>query len=288
MSSYWDNKWAQVKNNWELLESKSDSSEEILAGLKKSPGGLGRGAPSHIKELLDTGLNNGRSVTITATGANTEVKSTPLAELKGDDEMARSVALTLQTQTLAAVAINDIFAKIEWGSGGFQAQAEIDILRGAVLNLNCSWLRVTASLEGQIGDVVKFGAFAAYGNRASGANPNQRTIQKDITGAFLTTLTPLTASGQVKIPDFANTVQLACKTATGAVDNSSYSLRFTDGTGGVFHEAWFIRGAASNSGFKSGIPIPWSSQVTHVQIVNREAALAQNLVAPKLIFGLAI
>lgn len=288
MSSYWDDKWSKAKDNWEELQSKRDSSDEILAGLKSSPGGLGRGRPSQEKHILDAGFNNGRSVTVTATGLNTEVNTTPLAELKGDDEVARSVALTLQTETIKAIAISDIFAKVEWGSGGFQSQAEVDILRGAVLNLNCSWLRVTAALEGQIGDVVKFGAFAAYGNRAAGANPNQRTIHRDIGGVSLPTLAPATASGQIRIPDFANKVQLAAGTPIGAADNTSYSLRFTDGAGGVFHEAWFIRGAASNSGYKSGIPVPWASPATHVQIINREAGGGQDLVSPKLIFELSI
>lgn len=290
MSSYWENKWANARNNWEDLQAKSDSSQEILDGIKSSPGGLGRASSesSRTKNILDTGLNNGRSATVTATGVNTEVSTTPLVELKGDDEVARAIALTLQTETISAIAISDIFAKIEWGSGGFQSQAEVDLLRGIVLNINCSWLRVTAALEGQVGDVVKFGAFAAYGNRAAGAYNNQRTISRDVDGNSLANLAPATAGPQIRIPNFANVVQLAAATPIGATDNSSYSLRFTDGAGGVFHEAWFIRGAASNSGYKSSIPIPWASAVTHMQIINREAGGGQSLVTPKLIFGLSI
>ena len=287
MDNYWDNKWAKGKLHWETRRAKSNNSEEILAGLKKTPGGLGRARPNIVKELLDAGYNNGRSATITATGANTQVETAPLVELKGDDEKARTIALTLQTNTISSAAIADVFAKIEWGSGGFQSQAEVDILRGVVLNLNCSWLRVTAGLEGQIGDVVKFGAFASYGYRGS-TRPPQRTAFRDVDGNILGIIPPATSSGRIRVPDFANSVMLVAATPLGATDNTAYSLRFLEDAGGTLYESWFVSPTGSNAGYKSGIPIPLSSYCTSIRIINREAAGGQNLVVPKLIFGLGI
>jgi len=291
MSSYWDNKWAKAKNNWEELQSKRDSSEEILQGLKRSPGGIGKAPPKKLKDIIHSGVNVGRSIKVVATaiGATDQV---PLVELKGDDESAAAVALTLQSDitqftTPPGSSINDIFGIIEWGSGGFQATAQVDFMMGTIINLYCSWLRLTAAIEGSIGDVATFGAFAAMGHRQGSFSP-QRTVTRDVDGNFINTIGPGASSAMIEIPKFAHAVELSGigQGFPQPITLGAYSLRFFTITGGFISEAYFTSTTGAVFDYKSGVPVRWPGHARRMTIVNRDAVIAiQN---PRLIFQLAL
>jgi len=282
MSSYWDNKWAKAKNNWEELQSKRDSSEEILNGLKKSPGGLGKARPKKIRDILDVGLNNGRSVTLLA-GAAGGLVTTPLVEIKGDDEAAQAITISLQYEQLddPINGISDVFAELEWGSAGFQANAVIDVLRGTIINLNCSWLRITAGFLGDDNAAIKFGAFACYGNRPALA-PAQRTAI--VSGS----LVPGATSAPVPIPPFAQNVIFVGATAGGTTGRGAaiYEMQFLDNTGGAVAVAHFSPDI--HAAYSQSIPVTWPTSAVSVRIRNNEPVGEKLILSSKLIFGLSM
>jgi len=286
MSNYWNNKWAKAKDNWEEKQAKSDSSAEILAGLKRSPGGLGRARPKKTRDVLDVGLNNGRSVTLESGVAGGRF-TTPLVELKGDDEAAKAITVSLQYNQLDEPAnlINDVFAELEWGSAGFQANTVIDILRGTIINLNCSWLRIKAGLDADDGAIIKFGAFACYGNRPAVA-PVQRT--EILTGLSV----PGSISAPVVIPAFAQNVTFSTVTLAGTTGRgpAAYQIEFLDNTGITVGAAYFVPAASGppNAGHQQSIPVVWPNSAVAARVRNNEPVGEKLMSSSRLIFGLSL
>lgn len=279
------NRMKDSSERWEDVRSLEDNSDEILRGLKRSPGGLGRSSPKKMRNILDVGFNNGRSVLISGNGETLEIATIPIIELKGDDEVARGVVITLQSELVTFQSTNELIAKLEWGSGGFQANAEVDILNGVSVNLHCSWVRVTAGINAILGAQYKVGAFASYGNTPPGSSP-QKTAFRAEDNTVLGTIGPGATSKRVIIPQFANTVMLVNENSVAATDNVPYSLKFLGQIGGILHEAYFNSATGSNSGFKAGIPIPWAGNAKKIEIRNRDGALS--ILKPRLIFGLSL
>lgn len=282
MSSYWDNKWARAKGNWEELQSKRDSSQEILDGLKRSPGGLGRAsAKKKDRKILDSGFNVGRSVQLSGL-AGIQVNTTPLIEIKGDDEAARTIALTIQVEKLAPfnTQIDDAFAILEWGSGGYQAKAELDILSGIVVNINCSWLRLTVALDAGTGVNAKYGAFACYADSGI-IIPNQRSLRRAANGSLVNTVVAGGGSSAAfAIPDFARAVRLFSQ------NDVPYSLDFETEVGIPVGKAFFTTATGSNYGHKSGVPVKWNTRAKRVIITNLDPVV--DMFLPKLMFDLCI
>ena len=282
MSSYWTNKWANARDNWEEQTSKKDSPEEVLAGLSSAGRHqIGLSTPEDVVKQLLAGRNVGRSVTLTSTSGIIVADTTPLLELKGDDDDARDISIAIFAEIVSQTTVlGDIFGKIEWGSGGFQSSAEIDIFRGAVFNLNCSWVRVTAGVLADVGVTLKVGAFASYGHK-SRVIPTQRTLLRDNTGGFIGSIAALGASNPIPLPNFCNTVQLL-QNSTADVP---YRLDFLDPTGAPLSRHFFPL-VSSNSGYSSGIPVRFSGIISSVVINNLDAV--NIMITPRILADIEI
>ena len=188
--------------------------------------------------------------------------------------------MTLQYEEInpGAAGIDDVFALLEWGSAGFQASTIIDVLRGTILNVNCSWLRITAGLDGDDDASIKFGAFACYGNRPA-VNPIQRTVILTGLGA------PTTTSAPVAIPSFAQSVLFSDQASgVGGRVPADYDIEFLSNTGGIVAVRHFS--TSLNSGYRSGIPTVWPNDAVSVRVRNTDSQ--QVILTPKLIFQLAL
>ena len=287
MSNFWEDKWAQAKDNWEELRSKVDTSDEVLAGIKETPGGIGRKAPSEIVGLLDKGFNIGRSIdlVITATGLTQRVS---LVDLDSDDEGARSIAVTLFAEVQVGEP-TDLVAEVEWGAGGVQAQALVDFANGTVITVHGSFLRINASMRGSVDEAAKVAAFASYGYRSGGLYP-QRTVIRDIADTFIGNLAPGATSDFIDIPRFANAVQLAQTSVDlgpPIISNEQpYALIFFRPGGGSLAVYTYNSATGGVEQHKTGLPAMFPNAATLMQIRNLDTV--NTLGDARLIFNLSL
>lgn len=135
--------------------------------------------------------NTGRSLNLAA-GISGD-----LLNLTAPDECAAAVTVTITLEDNTGAPLRG-FATIRWGTGGHQAQAEVDCSRGTCLSLFASSLRVTVT-NSEASATAVAGAFIGAGARPSAAPT--RTIEYGSIAAGAT-------SSAVAIPAFARSVSL--------------------------------------------------------------------------------
>lgn len=110
--------------------------------------------------------NTGRSVDLAA-GASGDVLN-----LSAPDECAAAITVTITLQSNTGAPRRG-FATVRWGTGGHQAQAEVDCSRGTCFSIFASSLRLTITNGGNTAAVA--GAFVGTG--ATPPIPPTRTIE---------------------------------------------------------------------------------------------------------------
>lgn len=171
------------------------------------------GEPLSRQGLLDqpSSQNVGRSTDLTLQTGVTS--SSNILNLQGPDETARAMTVSIMKDVLTAGVIADLFARIQWGSGGVQYEVDVDLVRGAVFQLSCSFLRV--NVRGSGTGRYRFSAHVGY--NAAGDKSARRTITYGAIGVGV-------SSTARSIPNFARDVQIL-RTPTTA----NLTLRFEQG-----------------------------------------------------------
>ena len=137
--------------------------------------------------------------------ADNPIETLPILEIRADDQAAREMTLTLQKfepgPQLVAGNLEQFgqpyFARVEWGAGGFNNQAEVDFINGMTLRVNASYLRVVAHK-----DVVgahgvgeqRLGAFVTPGHGRGGLAPQKSMAWSAAANS---------ESARIPIPNFA-------------------------------------------------------------------------------------
>lgn len=270
MSSYWDNKWASAKKNWEELQSKRDSADEVLAGLSPSAQrSYGIKQPKGSKDfhqLLKSG-NVGKSIQLTGGIGSAQVVS--LLDVRGPDEYAQMMTVTLDFPSIAGlppptfgqpfIPVGDgCRAQVDFGVGGFQSTAFVDFGRGVSFSLPASYVRVNASREGTTGALVLLtvGAHIAYGSvpLQTGTQPTLTLVSPFMpAGTFRDTLLPPFAVAIT--PTFWASPVIAPPPAASVI-----GLVFFSRSGAP------LGGALSRAENPIRIPIP--AETTRIRIVN--------------------
>lgn len=152
--------------------------ELIAAVPQRAPGPAAYGKPIKRPGLLDQpDLGNlGRSETFALTAANI-LNGRTILNLGGPDEEARDLSIWVSAELLnpaPANFINDALARLQWGSGGVQETADVDLGLGTVIQLTCSSLRVSALASGS--GNLKANASVGYG-QSGHVSPAQRTLK---------------------------------------------------------------------------------------------------------------
>ncbi len=212
--------------------------------------------------------NLGRSVTLPPDNRLRDVLS--VTEDDGDGG-ASVISATLQigndTQGSSATdATIRARAQIEWGTGGAQHSAEIDVRPGLILSVPASFLRISVANESAIAgsSYVAF-ASASYLPRG-GPSFVTRTVRRDTALAATATLNLAVPTAFIYDVDVRRTP-----------NNAAYTLRFLDAAPNILYE--MAVGAGSDPG-----PIRLAPEVTTVRIVND----ATQIDRARAVFGMAL
>ena len=236
----------------------------------------GRDDPRTLFQALSSGKTIGKRgpILITATKDETTICPTNLLDVNGGDEYAIPLCVTLgaprvlpsvqipgfpnvDIQSVNGYAGNELLntgalpwpdfkATIEWGTGGVQHSADIDIGNGAVVNLQASFVRVRARGTQIIGGVS---AGAVYELSAS-VSPGQAKSSNSntLTFNFPAGLAIAGNTGVIAVPRFAKTVGMNCGV-------TALSVRFwRDANRTSFVSSGQLIGTAGSPNFQ--IPIP--------------------------------
>jgi hypothetical protein len=200
-----------------------------------------------IKRLLDGIKNGGRSEVLGSTDP-TVVFNPPttfpnpvtLVNLAGSDGEGEMVTVYLDateengpdTQQIvippdpSVVAYRPyLVAMIEWGMDGYQAQAEVDFVRGSAFSLTASYLRVKAAVDKAAFALalptpfksVRCAALCSYGSRPSTHQGPTRTM-------FTNAIDAAGDSIPMQIPRFARSASLMLSATTFPVPNHRLSI----------------------------------------------------------------
>lgn len=234
------------------------------------------------KRMLDGIKNAGRSEVVTVAGVlpgNTPNVVTLINLNASDDEsvpITVYLSATPENNDSGQLFLPYLVAELEWGTDGFQHQAQVDWVRGMALSLLCSYLRVKTTFDVQAFNPinpmqplpVRAGATAAYGTRP-GYLPPTRTFFAHNVAAGAT-------SGNILIPPFAKDVTLAWEDSGPPLP--AYELQIRNGTPAV------TTSRLATSGFGSGTQhVPLPSDARTVRVLN-PSATSQTFA---FIFGLA-
>lgn len=130
-----------------------------------------------------------------------------MLEIKGEDEYALPLLITIAPpkyfpvigSTITADNIQDAsgtignqdvdndtpswanpFVELQWGIGGHNTEAKVDILNGLCVNINASWVRIRGGIESILADTTSIRGYelAAFVGPGMPKQPNaQRTVQ---------------------------------------------------------------------------------------------------------------
>lgn len=210
--------------------------------------------------------------------------------IESDDELGEGVTIYLQVQPAdgqkqtqpVGKLVSFFTARIEWGNGGFQTQALVDIIQGQVISLNAGFVRVTVGPDPQFfvgaalpdfGDfAVAIGAHVSYGTRPAQAFAPTRTIL--IPGPVGNVGAGVT-SAIFEIPSFAKAAIVLAQPDTNPADPDI--IQFIDGFGGLIYQR-----VLSNA--PEGAPIPVALDAMFFTIHNAGAVAKKYRVAFELGF----
>lgn len=232
------------------------------------PGGLLVGGLSETRPLIDSERHR-------VGGAETlppDDRLRAVVFLKGDDDVATVVTIALDAEPAAVLdGTTDIVrarALISWGTGGHLHQAEIDVVRGTMISLQASSVKVEVaneSLPAATGPDLRVGATLSYLPRGGGSRPT-RTRYDD---------NGILAAGteDFVVPAFAAEV-----TYQRAPSNAPYTLRVLDSNSNVLAEFAVAGGADAPA------RLPLANDARTVRVVNGAVAITRS----RAVFGLAL
>lgn len=240
---------------------------QVVEARSRGPAAFGR--PLDRQGLLDQpdGQNIGRSVDLNA-GAGGRLQGNIL-NLVGPDETARVVCITLGVErTTNALGVEqEIFARIQWGSGGVQNTADVDLQNGMVLQLSASSVRIEAL--GALASTGFFKVSAQVGYGIAGDKHAQRTVIVCTPIGAPTTLGLGVTSAVFAIPAFAKRVRIAKAPSTA---NCVFQALSRNPTNGLLAE--YIIGNGPGSGSED-YPLPEAA--VNFRIVNGMGAILTSL-----------
>lgn len=132
-----------------------------------------------------------------------------LIDIQGDGQFPSGMTLTLSQIWPAGVAPapyrGGIVGSLEWGSGGYQARAEIDFANGVSFSLSGDSLRLSARNEISNPAIppLLVGAFVSYG-----ARPSRYVPIRTFPDMALVNYVPPAVSPFFAVPAFARTVKI--------------------------------------------------------------------------------
>lgn len=225
--SKWDDKWLKAAKHWEDQRVSVDSSLEVIQGLQplRTKQQFERSPKFDIK-LLDQG-QFGRSIDLP--GAAVPEPITVL-NLSGDSQQCRVVTVTLFNDLQPnSTTRQSVLARVKWGSGGIQAQADMDWMQGVTFSLPAAFLRISAFIESALafGDPVRVGAFVGYYGAAPSQSRNPRLTRTAI-------VTP-PGTVDIPIPVFATEMEIVRTIAAATGVSAAFDFVVLDDSGGTIY-----------------------------------------------------
>jgi len=141
---------------------------------ERQPQGRGGGA---VRRLIESSQNAGRSETLSPDDVLRAI-----INASGPDEDSSVITVTFSSRPTAALTTGQTFrvrGVIQWGSGGFQHEAEIDLAHGSIISVAASWIRCSAANEGTGASVI-VGATIGYMPRAGGHQARRTRYQPSL------------------------------------------------------------------------------------------------------------
>ena len=240
-----------------------------------------------VKSLLEGIKNAGRSeVIIASVPPLTFPPPVTLINISASDDRASPVTVYLsatrenQDDSAPADFRPYLVADVEWGTDGFQNQAQVDFTRGLAFSVMASFLRVKVSLDRLAflntnpspSEAIRAGATVAYGTRPGHLSSPTRTL-------WVRGLAAATTSANLLIPPFAREVTLAWSSPT--LPLPAYQVEILDSTG-----VNIVTVRTAGGGFGAGtqqIPLPGDARF--IRVVNPAGAPGPQDF--RFVFGLA-
>lgn len=150
--------------------------------------------------------NVGRTAVISRSGQ----APVTICDVRGSDDVARQLSIIIKTELeggglYPATAFPHVVALVEWGIGGFQTAAEVDVgAHGTVISVAASFVRISARIDlnvlpvpgaGVLANPLKVGAFVGYQTRPGRDGGPTRTLAFTVADAAF--------SPNTEIPAFA-------------------------------------------------------------------------------------
>ena len=288
MSTWFRRKWQEDKTgeNWEDFRVGEDNPDEVIQGLRslsRAPSRLAPKKKGDSRKLLSYGNQVGRSVNL-PTLVPGPGEPVAILDLTADDEEARAISLhfvsslTISPTTGQLENEPDITGVIEWGSGGVQATARFDWLRGTTLSIIGSFIRISAINNGDPSGVltgdVRVGVFAGYNPIAGGMRGRQPQLTDGIVN-----LAAASSSSPIDVPRFATNVVVQ-RTGTGGATSVEVemSIVYNNRFGVAVYETHFAADELMT------FPVDLSNDIRSIVVQNRDAVNAATF---KIIWGLA-
>ena len=106
-------------------------------------------------------------------------KSGTIIENRADDIDVQLVTFSVDANSDSSRSISPVL-HVEWGCGGTQHEADINIKKGVIFTLGCSYYRLIASAEhiseDDVGSIITFRASAAYGSHPGAREPTREFL----------------------------------------------------------------------------------------------------------------
>lgn len=195
-------------------------------------------------------ITSQRAIGATSVGLPADDTLRPLIDLVGDDELASMMTITFDVipppaDTFTGGDVRRLRARIQWGTGGAQHEADVDVRKGTMVTVPASFLRVAVANEGTQLASVRVRASVGYFPKGNGLSPTRTRYIGAISGG---------STADHVIPAFARNVTLLRTLGT-----SGYLLTFLD-TNSVVIGTVIVAGSADQ--FR--IPVPNDAHTTRI------------------------
>lgn len=283
----WADKWGAAEGQGEDKRALSDTSKDVIDGIPAS-------VPSDASPVITVSEASWKKLCLLGNiGRTFEIRfdpdedpvTLPILEFRSDDDTVRELTVTLQKfepfwpgPSAASPAFEGqaYFARIEWGIGGFNNQADVDFVTGATLNLSASFVRIIAmpvlKYPAATAGIQKFGAFVSPGHRRGGRAPQSTVYLSSVTPVFGDSIVVAGATSfAYAIPNYAyqgflcvgrHPIGFAAVPPVGEV-------RFLDH--GEFRIADYVFGAAGDNFARVTEPMRFPNNTRLVRFVNNTA-----------------
>lgn len=166
--------------------------------------------------------NCGNSFDLPITKIGMNLGST-IIENRADDLDVQLVTFSVDADTSKSRTVSPII-QIDWGVGGTQHTAYLNVKRGMLFTVGCSFYRVTGIVERatqadiDAGAITTFRATAAYGSHPGAKEPTRETSIDVPAGGFV----------DIKIPPYSRMVSIYSATPLPLTNGTITALFFGD------------------------------------------------------------